>query len=108
MANDIRKFPPHWCRNAIPSKRGWCHPKTGELLISVPGGVAFEVRPIVETKVDEVTVDVKEAVEKNVELQKEVGKKETPAKTPEVKAEAKEEESKKTRKTSTRKKKEDK
>jgi len=26
--------PPNWCKNAVPSLRGWRHPKTGELLKS--------------------------------------------------------------------------
>lgn len=26
--------PPKWAKNAVPTLRGWCHPKTGELLKS--------------------------------------------------------------------------
>jgi hypothetical protein len=40
---DIRNSPPSWCPNAIPSDRGWRHPVTGELLVSVPGGVSASV-----------------------------------------------------------------
>lgn len=31
--------PPRWCSDAVPSNKGWCHPVSGELLISVPGGI---------------------------------------------------------------------
>jgi hypothetical protein len=27
--------PPRWCPDAVPSKQGWRHPKTGELLVRV-------------------------------------------------------------------------
>ena len=27
--------PPKWCKDAVPSKQGWRHPKTGELLVRV-------------------------------------------------------------------------
>lgn len=27
--------PPSWCKNAVPTTRGWCNPKTGELLKAV-------------------------------------------------------------------------
>ena len=26
--------PPRWCKDAVPTERGWADPKTGELLIS--------------------------------------------------------------------------
>lgn len=29
--------PPRWCPDAIATNRGWKHPKTGELLVSVKG-----------------------------------------------------------------------
>jgi len=32
---DIRKEPPVWCKDAIPSARGWLDPKTGELLVAI-------------------------------------------------------------------------
>ncbi len=35
---DIRKFPPPWAPDAVPSDRGWCDRKTGELLVSIRGG----------------------------------------------------------------------
>lgn len=31
------KNPPKWCPNAIATSRGWVHPKTGELLVSIKG-----------------------------------------------------------------------
>lgn len=59
--NDIRKTPPQWCKNAVPSSRGWCDPKTGELLISVKG-IEFEVvAPITEVKIE--AEDVKVEIE---------------------------------------------
>ena len=36
---NIVNFPPSWCPDAVPSDRGWRHPVTGELLVSVRGGV---------------------------------------------------------------------
>lgn len=46
---NIVNYPPSWCPDAIPSDRGWRHPKTGELLVSVRGGVF----PIKENAKDE-------------------------------------------------------
>jgi len=37
MKLSITKFPPSWCNDAIAGPRGWYHPKTNELLISVKG-----------------------------------------------------------------------
>ncbi len=28
--------PPAWCSDAVPTGRGWAHPRTGELLVSRP------------------------------------------------------------------------
>ncbi len=68
--NDIRKTPPQWCKNAVPSARGWCDPKTGELLISVKG-IKFEVAaPVTEVKIEakDVKVEIETPpVEENVE-----------------------------------------
>ena len=47
MSNNILVSPPHWCKYAIPSVRGWCDPKTGELLIAVRG-IKFEQVKVVE------------------------------------------------------------
>ena len=61
MSYDIRKNPPKWCKDAVPSDKGWRHPKTGELLVSVRGGVEFKVaEPVKEVaiKPENVTVDV--------------------------------------------------
>jgi hypothetical protein len=50
MQNNIKKSPPHWCRDAIPSVRGWCDAKTGELLIAVKG-IELEVKEPVEVEI---------------------------------------------------------
>lgn len=80
MKNDIRKNPPHWCKDAIPSARGWCDPKTGELLISVKG-IQFEVKePVQEVKIkpENVVIEtprVEETPAPNVEAKEEAPKK---------------------------------
>lgn len=60
--------PPSWCADAIPTERGWAHPRTGELLKAVrikshmidewhefhamenaePATVAVDIQPVVE------------------------------------------------------------
>jgi hypothetical protein len=52
---NIVNFPPSWCPDAVPSDRGWRHPVTGELLVSVRGGV----KPL--PKVEEQLVEVPSA-----------------------------------------------
>lgn len=39
---DIRKFPPPWAPDAVPSDRGWCDARTGELLVSIRGGCIID------------------------------------------------------------------
>ena len=39
---DIRKFPPTWVPDAVPSDRGWRDSKTGELLVSIRGGCIID------------------------------------------------------------------
>lgn len=39
---DIRKFPPPWAPDAVPSDRGWCDSRTGELLVSIRGGCIID------------------------------------------------------------------
>lgn len=39
---DIRKFPPPWAPDAVPSDRGWRDSKTGELLVSIRGGCIID------------------------------------------------------------------
>lgn len=39
---DIRKFPPPWAPDAVPSDRGWRARKTGELLVSIRGGCIID------------------------------------------------------------------
>lgn len=57
MANNIKKSPPHWCRDAIPSVRGWCDAKTGELLIAVKG-IEFDVKEPVEDEAQKVEFEI--------------------------------------------------
>ena len=60
--NDLRKTPPHWCKNAVPSARGWCDPKTGELLISVKG-IQFEIKePVQQVKIEAKDVTIEKPV----------------------------------------------
>ena len=109
MQNNIKKSPPHWCRDAIPSVRGWCDAKTGELLIAVKG-IEFEVLEPVKVevkkteinigvpspKVPKVTAKVKDEVKDEVKVESE----------PETKEKAKKNTTKKTTaKKTTRKKK---
>lgn len=37
MKQDIFKFPPNWCKDAIATPRGWAHPVTGEILVAIKG-----------------------------------------------------------------------
>lgn len=39
---DIRKFPPPWAPDAVPSERGWRDTRTGELLVSIRGGCIID------------------------------------------------------------------
>ena len=57
MQNNIKKSPPHWCRDAIPSVRGWCDAKTGELLIAVKG-IEFEVLEPVEVEIKKTEINI--------------------------------------------------
>ena len=62
---NIYNKPPAWCPDAVPSDKGWRHHKTGELLVSVRGGVG-EPRDISEPSVIETVeqlVEVPDAVE---------------------------------------------
>lgn len=40
---NYKTTPPSWQPDAVPSDRGWRHPVTGELLVSVRGGVQLPV-----------------------------------------------------------------
>lgn len=63
------RMPPRWCRNAVPTPKGWADPKTGKLLISCPLQVMYvndvpktPVKPVVEEQpktdvVEEVKVE---------------------------------------------------
>ncbi len=124
MSKNLRNTPPHWCRDALPSAKGWCHPQTGELLISVPGGVgdfaaAKKEQPKVEAQKVVIEIEVPEVVQEEIkepestveEVKVEEPIKETPKEEP--KAEEKveepkkeEEEPKKTKRTYKRRKKE--
>ena len=39
---DIRKFPPTWAPDAVPSDRGWRDARTGELLVSIRDGCIID------------------------------------------------------------------
>lgn len=39
---NYKTTPPSWCKDAVPSSKGWHHPKTNELLVSVLGGVNLQ------------------------------------------------------------------
>lgn len=58
MRRNIVNFPPSWCPDAVPSDRGWRHPVTGELLVSVRGGV----KPLPKVEEQLVEVPAAEAV----------------------------------------------
>ena len=48
-----RSNPPSWCPEAVATSRGWCHPKTGELLVAIRGleiKAAKVEAPVVEEK----------------------------------------------------------
>lgn len=104
MQNNIKKSPPHWCRDAIPSVRGWCDAKTGELLIAVKG-IEFEVKEPVEVEIKKAEFNIgvpspkvpKDAAEVKDEIKDEVKVKTEPTET-------KEKVEKKTTKKSTAKK----
>lgn len=55
---NIVNFPPSWCPDAVPSDRGWRHPVTGELLVSVRGGV----KPLAQVQEQLVEVPAAEEV----------------------------------------------
>lgn len=71
---------PRWCPNAIPTNRGWCHPVTGELLVSIPGGIPVVERevltevvskPVLDERVQE-TILIDETVQSGEVLKDEV------------------------------------
>lgn len=57
--------PPSWCPDAIPSDRGWRHPVTGELLVSVRGGVKPKTE-LLKKQITEV-LSVKEVIPETTE-----------------------------------------
>ncbi len=42
-------FPPKFCPNAVPTRKGWCHPTTGEVLVAVRGLAGATDAPAVST-----------------------------------------------------------
>lgn len=54
---NIFNTPPNWCPDAIPSDRGWRHPVTKELLVSVRGGVKLAPKEVLELPVEEPVID---------------------------------------------------
>lgn len=72
MKPNITNTPPNWQKDAVPSARGWRHPRTGELLVSVKLDMTqFEEKePKVEKK-----EEVKEAVVETKQVPKRKTKK---------------------------------
>lgn len=61
--------PPKWAPYAIATERGWVHPKTGELLVSLkglksriekeqPAAVVLEIEPTVECQVENAFIEI--------------------------------------------------
>ena len=70
--------PPNWCLYAVPSPRGWHHPRNGELLVSQRftqdeidefNGVVAEPEPVVEEVVYEAPQMLHEAPVGNKSLE---------------------------------------
>lgn len=53
MTNTIYIQAPRWCPDAVPSSTGWKHPVTGELLVSVPGGIPMTHKPLIDETIGE-------------------------------------------------------
>lgn len=49
MPRDL-KNPPSWAKDAVATVKGWCDPKTGELLVSIKG-LELPSKPKAEKKV---------------------------------------------------------
>jgi hypothetical protein len=67
---DITKYPPTWEPNAIPTDKGWRHPETNELLVSLIGGCHPEAyESLEEEEVEELPEEQEEtsAEEETVE-----------------------------------------
>lgn len=64
MPRDL-KTAPKWCKDAIATVRGWEHPETGELLVSLKGLTVSET--VTATKPVEPVVEPIEEVSKGVE-----------------------------------------
>jgi hypothetical protein len=68
---NIVNTPPSWCADAVASDRGWRHPVTGELLVSVRGGVKrlddAEVAPLIDVVPEAVEVLPEEVVEEVID-----------------------------------------
>ena len=70
--------PPKWCADAVPSPEGWKHPKTGELLISIPGGIPMQIqeseKPVIKETVEDSVinerVETKQVIDETVEDEK--------------------------------------
>lgn len=55
--------PPKWCKNAVPSDRGWVNPKTGELLVGRKGLKRKIEEFLIEKEIRENELSVNEARE---------------------------------------------
>lgn len=69
---------PNFCKNAVPTLRGWCHPKTGELLKSqrisqseidewYNVGLDVEEEVVVEESVEEIADEFESMTKKELE-----------------------------------------
>ena len=58
---DLTKNPPIWCKDAIPTKLGWCNPKTGELLVAIRLDVEELSNKVEQTESVEEPKEVKKA-----------------------------------------------
>lgn len=62
-----KQNPPSWCSDAVATSKGWCHPKTGEILIS-KAGLVVEVEE--KQDVEKVQAEKKSGVTKKSESTK--------------------------------------
>lgn len=70
--------PPSWCKDAIPTRKGWIHPKTGEILVG--GSISQkDIDEYLGVKIDsikaeaahaqEVQIDIMEGVEDDIMIE---------------------------------------
>lgn len=80
---DITKYPPAWEPNAIPTDKGWRHPETNELLVSLIGGCHPEAyEALEEEEVEELPEDQEEEASAEEETVEEPAVEEQPKERP--------------------------